>query len=131
MTHASLKTQYDINWDKIIEECDQKGDGVIDFQEFMSACINRQRITSAENVKIAFQILDYNNDGKISIDDFNDIFCSYSGMKINSEVWNELLKEADHNRDGVISEDEFTDAMCNIIRKSLKKQKKEIAAKIK
>lgn len=43
---------------------------------------------------------------------------------MNSEVWQELLKEADHNGDGVISEDEFTDAMCNIIRKSLKKQKK-------
>lgn len=79
-------------------------------------------------MKIAFQILDYNNDGKISIEDFNDIFCSYTGQKMNSDVWNELLKEADHNGDGVISEDEFTDAMCNIIRKSLKKQKKEITA---
>ena len=93
---------------------------MIDFQEFMSACINRQRITSAENVKVAFQILDYNNDGQISIEDFNDIFCSYSGNKMNSEVWKELLKEADHNGDGVISENEFADAMSNIIRKSLK-----------
>mgnify|MGYP000155970869 FL=1 len=49
-------------------------------------------------------------------------------MKIDSGVWKELLKEADHNGDGVISEDEFTDAMCNIIRKSLKKQKKDITA---
>ena len=72
-------------------------------------------------MKIAFQILDYNNDGKISIEDFNDIFCSYTGQKMNSDVWNELLKEADHNNDGVISEGEFSDAMCNIIRKSLKK----------
>ena len=94
----------------------------------MSACINRQRITSAENVKMAFQILDYNNDGQISIEDFNDIFCSYTGQKMNSDVWNELLKEADHNGDGVISEDEFTDAISNIIRKSLKKQKKQIVS---
>lgn len=31
MTHASLKNQYDIDWDKIIEQCDQNGDGYIDF----------------------------------------------------------------------------------------------------
>jgi len=119
MTHQSLRDQ-DIDWGKIIEQCDINGDGFIDFQEFVSACVNRQRITTAENVKVAFNILDYNRDGKISIEDFNDIFCSYGGRKMNSEVWQELLKEADANRDGVISEGEFQEAMCNVIRNSLK-----------
>ena len=31
MTHSSLGKMYNIDWDKIIEECDQNGDGVIDF----------------------------------------------------------------------------------------------------
>ena len=86
-------------------------------------------MTSSENVKIAFNILDANNDGKISLEDFNDIFCSYAGNKMNSEVWEQLLKEADYNGDGVISEGEFTEAMCTVIRKSLKKQKNEINKK--
>ena len=41
MTNKKLQNQYDIDWDKIIEQCDSKGDKAIDFQEFMSACINR------------------------------------------------------------------------------------------
>lgn len=42
MTHTKLANFYDLNWDEIIEHCDFNGDGVIDFQEFMSACIDRK-----------------------------------------------------------------------------------------
>jgi len=87
MTHSSLGKMYNIDWDHIIEECDQNGDGVIDFQEFISACINRKKITSKDDVKIAFQILDANKDGKISLDDFDDLFCSYGGAKMDKDVW--------------------------------------------
>ena len=87
MTHSSLKNMYDVDWDKIIEECDQSGDGVIDFQEFISACINRKALTNKEDIKVAFQILDTNGDGKISLDDFDDLFCSYGGAKMNTDIW--------------------------------------------
>ena len=69
--------------------------------------------------------MDYNQDGKISIEDFNDIFCSYGGNKMNSGIWNELLKEADAKGEGVISEGEFQDAMVNVIRNSLKLSKND------
>lgn len=83
MTHNSLNTYYDIDWKTIIEECDQTGDGKIDFQEFMSACINRRAITNRDEINIAFQILDTNKDGQISLEDLNDLFCSYGGNRIN------------------------------------------------
>ena len=54
MTHSSLNKMYNIDWSKIIDECDDNGDGVIDFQEFMSACIGRKAISNAEDVKVAF-----------------------------------------------------------------------------
>jgi Ca2+-binding EF-hand superfamily protein len=41
MTSSSLTKNIDMEWDQIIEECDFNNDGVIDFQEFMSACIDR------------------------------------------------------------------------------------------
>jgi hypothetical protein len=32
MAHSSLSKKYkNLNWDKVIEECDANGDGVIDF----------------------------------------------------------------------------------------------------
>jgi len=41
MTSSRLTKNFDMDWDQIIEECDFNNDGVIDFQEFMSACIDR------------------------------------------------------------------------------------------
>jgi Ca2+-binding EF-hand superfamily protein len=85
----------------------------------MSACINRKALNNKDDVAVAFKILDANKDGKISIDDFDDLFCSYGGAKMDKDLWEQLLVEADMNGDGVVSEGEFTEAMCNIIRKSL------------
>lgn len=54
MTHTSLNKMHNIDWGKIIASCDENGDGVIDFQEFMGACINRKAITNQNDVKVAF-----------------------------------------------------------------------------
>jgi Ca2+-binding EF-hand superfamily protein len=81
-------------------------------------------LNDVEEVKKAFKILDNDHDGKISVQDFNDIFCSYGGARMNSEIWSELLKEADRGGDGFISENEFTDAMHMVMRNSLKVVKK-------
>ena len=54
MTDSSLKNYYDIDWNKVIQECDQTGDGNIDFQEFITACISRKAITNREDIKVAF-----------------------------------------------------------------------------
>ena len=83
----------------------------------MSACIDRKALMDRDDVKIAFNILDENGDGQISIQDFNDIFCSYGGAKMNKNVWKQLLSEADRNCDGTVSEGEFTEAMKTMIKK--------------
>ena len=57
--------------------------------------------------------------------DFNDIFCSYGGARMNSEIWSELLKEADRGGDGFISENEFADAMHMVMRNSIKMKKRD------
>ena len=107
MTHHKLVKQYNLNWCHIIEECDQNGDGVIDFQEFISACIDRKVLANKDDVKTAFKILDTNKDGTISLEDFDDLFNSYGGAGKDSDVWKSLLEEADKNGDGVVSFEEF------------------------
>jgi len=47
MTHSNFKNNYNIDWDEIIESCDYNRDGVIDFQEFISACIDSTVLTNS------------------------------------------------------------------------------------
>tara|TARA_B110000285_G_C14792071_1_gene453476 strand:+ start:484 stop:657 length:174 start_codon:yes stop_codon:yes gene_type:complete len=57
---------------------------VIDFQEFMSACVERSVLDREDDLKVAFKLLDTNGDGVISLDDFNDLFNSYGGSKMDT-----------------------------------------------
>ena len=124
MMSSRLTKNFDMEWDQIIEECDYNNDGVIDFQEFMSACIDRQVLDKEEDLKIAFRLLDTNKDGVISLDDFDDLFNSYGGARMDTEIWDNLLNEADKNRDGVVSFSEFKDSMTTLLKKGLKQQRK-------
>ena len=60
-------------------------------------------MTKSANLKIMFKILDYDNDGSISMEDLNDVFCTYSGRNISAHLWNEFLQEANCTDDGSIS----------------------------
>ena len=73
---------------------------------------------------MAFRILDTNKDGTITLEDFDDLFNSYGGSKMDNDVWNNLLAEADKNRDGKVSFDEFQEAMANMLRKNVNKKRR-------
>jgi len=47
--------------------------------------------------------MDSNGDGTLSLDDFDDLFNSYGGAKMDTKLWDTLLMEADKNGDGVVS----------------------------
>ena len=54
MTHSKIKQKYNLDWDQIIEQCDYNGDGVIDFEEFITACIDSSVLNNSKNVEMAF-----------------------------------------------------------------------------
>lgn len=54
----------------------------------MSACIDRSCLKQSDTVQQAFTILDTNKDGTISLDDFEDLFNSYGGAKMDLTLWN-------------------------------------------
>ena len=73
---------------------------------------------------MAFELLDTNGDGQISLEDFDELFNSYGGAKMEQGIWDNLLEEADKNGDGVVSFEEFNDAMGNMLRSTLYKKRR-------
>ena len=49
-------------------------DGVIDYQEFMQATIDRQLMMNKQTLDEAFAMLDLNGDGSISQDELQKVF---------------------------------------------------------
>lgn len=61
-------------------------------------------------VKLAFDILDGDHDGRISQLDLNNFFIR-ADFKTDNYLLNSLIDEADANRDGVIDFNEFNALM--------------------
>lgn len=116
MRNSNLPQFKDIDWNAFLQSCDLNGDGVIDFQEFMGVCIDRKILKSEDSIRDAFNILDYNGDGQITIEDLEQLFNHSGGTPFDQDIWQQLLHEADVNSDGVISFEEFKDAMGKTLR---------------
>ena len=54
------------DWDTVITSIDTNRDGVIDYDEFMTAASNRVKLLNDQNLRNAFEVLDSSGDGFIS-----------------------------------------------------------------
>ncbi|KAF3438952.1 hypothetical protein FNV43_RR17227 [Rhamnella rubrinervis] len=98
-------TEEQIN--QMIADVDKDGSGAIDFEEFvhmMTAKIG-ERDTKEELMK-AFQIIDQDNNGKISVSDIRAI-AKDLGENFSEADIQDMVEEADRDKDGEISFDEF------------------------
>ncbi|KAL5557013.1 hypothetical protein UlMin_039249 [Ulmus minor] len=98
-------TEEQIN--QMIADVDKDGSGAIDFDEFvhmMTAKIG-ERDTKEELMK-AFQIIDQDGNGKISVSDIKRIAKDLGEHFSEAEI-HEMIEEADRDRDGEINTDEF------------------------
>ena len=100
--------------DNMISSLDLDGNGVIDYNEFLTCTMNKEKILNNDNLEICFKAFDSDNSGKISLDEISAIFNSGDKEKINKEeleVFKKIIKDADENGDGEISFKEFKDLM--------------------
>ena len=58
------------DWLEIIKGVDLNGDGVIDFQDFISATVDRKTLYKEVECLKAFKIIDKNDEGYLSLSDF-------------------------------------------------------------
>ena len=97
---------------------DQDGNGVIDYQEFLTAAVNKVAVLSQENLKAAFRVFDKDNSGMITIDELKSVFDTKNNKKDES-LWVEIMAEVDKNNDNEISLEEFMDAMTVMLKKQV------------
>lgn len=82
-------------------------EGQIDFGEFV-ALMARQVFEkdTAEELHVAFKIIDMNEDGYISAAELKAIMNNL-GEKLTDEEINDMIVEADFDKDGLVCYDEF------------------------
>jgi Ca2+-binding EF-hand superfamily protein len=81
---------------------DLDGDGTINYDEMLNAAIFRRVCAKEERLWRAFQKLDVNHDGSITVDELRQALGSN-----NDKDTEELMKDADINHDGVVDYSEF------------------------
>lgn len=88
--------------------------GEIDFSEFVTATLNRERLLQDDKLEAAFRMYDKDGSGSISTDEIKTIIGV--GKTVNTEVWLEVVKEVDSNGDGEVSLEEFKDMMRKLLK---------------
>merc|ERR1712187_761868 len=101
-------TKAEVN--KMIAAVDLNGDGVIDFEEFTELLTQKHnaKMTSEEELKETFKVLDTNNDGAISPEEIRDGMKKL-GISMTAAEIDEMVSHADADNDGVISWDDYKD----------------------
>ena len=111
--HAGLVKYYDAKEikgkiDDIFLILDGANRGFVEYEEFLRACMSKEKLLSEENLIYAFNFFDKDNTGKISIAKIKNIFV---GSKVNEAVFKSIINEVDQNQDGEIDYQEFKDMM--------------------
>ena len=109
-------------YNELMEGLDQDGNGVIDYSEFITGAIDKQAMLQKGNLKNAFDLIDSDNSGAITINELKNAFDSNETK--DESLWKEIMLEVDKNRDNKITFDEFIDAMTGFLKEkhSMKKQ---------
>ena len=89
---------------------DSNNNGVIDYTEFIAACMYSQDYSQEKQIKQAFQYFDKDNSGTISAEELRLCLQSEDQTMTDEEV-NKLISEVDQNQDGLIDYKEFLEMM--------------------
>jgi centrin-1 len=92
---------------RMIIDVDKKGDGLLDFPQFMEAIVKKiSEPDTEEEIHKSFFLFDNDHDGSIDINDLKYI-ADLIGETINHEELQEMIKETDHNGDGLVTQEDF------------------------
>lgn len=101
---------------------DGDNNGFIEFDEFLRASIDKEKLLTEKNLKMAFDFFDRDKNGSISAQELKFILGD-NNINIKDIVWKKMIKEIDLNEDGQISYEEFKMMMMKVINKNKKEKK--------
>lgn len=90
-------------------------DGYIEYQDFLKASYNKEKLLNINNLKLAFDMFDKDGNGLISVGELKSMLGNNGIDRVQTNVWNEMIREIDLNGDGEISFEEFQQIMCKIL----------------
>lgn len=96
--------------EKAMSVIDSNNNGVIDYTEFIAACMYSQDYNQENQIKQAFQYFDKDNSGTISAEELRQCLQS-EDQTLTDEDINKLICEVDENKDGLIDYKEFLEMM--------------------
>jgi calcium-dependent protein kinase len=97
---------------RIMDLIDVDGNGFIEYEEFLRASLNKEKILTQDNLKIVFNMFDKDKSGKITPQELKNVLGKDSN--ISDDVWKEIVGEIDGNGDGEISFNEFKQMMAKV-----------------
>ena len=102
--------------EQIFTNIDINNNGYIDYEEFVSAAVNKRKFMNKSTLMLAFKYFDKNDSGEISFDEIEKMFKEsvIDKAKVHDSLQN-IMKEVDLNVDGKITFEEFSIIMKNLI----------------
>jgi Ca2+-binding EF-hand superfamily protein len=86
---------------------------IIFFIEFIRAIIDKNKLLSEKNLKIAFKLFDHDNSDSITARELKSILGL--SAKYSDKVWDEILNEIEHNKENELTYLEFHKMMSKLI----------------
>ena len=110
----------DGNIEGLLKNIDQDNNGYIGFEEFLIASINKEKILTEKNLKMAFNVFDRDKSGGICQNELKYILGEYN-VNAKEQLWQKMIQQIDLNQDGQISYEEFHKMMMDVINNKNKR----------
>ena len=102
--------------EQIFQNLDINNNGYIDYEEFVSAAVNKKKFMNKNVLMLAFKFFDKNDSGEITFDEIEKMFKeSVVDKKKVHESLQKIIKDVDLDVDGKITFEEFVVVMKKII----------------
>lgn len=113
------KVDLPMDLDKLLEQVDTDGSGVVDYTEFLAATMDKKFHHQEDTVWNAFQKFDLDGSGAIDIKELAKILGQDEVVKVmhlegKTDNLADTFKKVDKNGDGMIDFEEFFAMMCDV-----------------